>query len=219
MSEEIKAVLFDFGGVFTDSPFTAVHAFGEELGLKPEDVTGIIFGSYENDGDHPWHQLERGEISLEHTRELILSIGQEKGLEVDIYQLFAKMAENNAGAGDRGPLIDRVIKLRDDGYRLGIITNNVKEFGDGWRSLLPLPVEELFHFVVDSSAVGFRKPDPKIFELALKEIEGIAAGQALFLDDYLANIEAAQSLGLQTIHVGDDPLETVRSIDRFLGNL
>lgn len=217
MSEVIKAVLFDFGGVFTDSPFSAVHAFGDELGLKPEEVTGIIFGSYEIDGDHPWHQLERGEITLEDAREQILLLGQQHGMDVDIYQLFAKMAENNAGAAARGPLIEQVGRLRNEGYQLGIITNNVKEFGDGWRSLLPVPVEELFHFVIDSSAVGVRKPDNRIYELALQELENISTSQVLFLDDYLANIEAAQSLGLQTIHVGDDPLETVRRLDQLLG--
>lgn len=217
MREEIKAVLFDFGGVFTSSPFAAVHAFGDDLGLTPEEVSGIVFGAYEIDGDHPWHQLERGEISLENTRELILSRGQQSGVEVDIYQLFAKMGENNAGAGERGPLFERVGRLRDDGYRLGIVTNNVKEFGDGWRSLFPVPVEEMFHFVIDSSAVGVRKPDSRIYQLALQELEGISAQQTLFLDDYLANIEAAQSLGLQTIHVNEDPLETVRRIDQLLG--
>ena len=217
MSEEIKAVLFDFGGVFTDSPFAAVHAFGEDLGLKPEEVSTIICGTYELDGDHPWHQLERGEISLDNTRELILSRGRQSGVEVDIYQLFAKMAENNAGAGERGPLFERVIRLREDGYQLGIVTNNVKEFGDGWRSLVPMPIDELFHFVIDSSAVGVRKPDSRIYQLALQELEGISAQQVLFLDDYLANVEAAQALGLQTIHVNEDPLETVRRIDQLLG--
>ena len=216
MRETIKAVLFDFGGVFTDSPFTAVHEYGEGLGLKPETVTAIIFGSYEHDSDHPWHQLERGEISLEEARERILSLGKEQGYNIDIYELLAKMAANNAGAGDRGVLFDRVIKLREEGYQLGMITNNVKEFGDGWRSLVPVPVDELFHFIIDSSAVGVRKPDSRIYELALKELPGIDARQALFLDDYLANIHSAKSLGLQTIHVSADPVKTVESLDRLL---
>ena len=87
MSGEIKAVLFDFGGVFTDSPFHAVHAYGEALGIGAREVTGIVFGSYENDGDHPWHQLERGEITLESAREQILNIGLERDARVDIYEL------------------------------------------------------------------------------------------------------------------------------------
>jgi FMN phosphatase YigB (HAD superfamily) len=90
MSNTVKAVLFDFGGVFTDSPFHVVHAFGEELGVGPDVVTRIVFGSYEHDGDHPWHQLERGEIALETAREQILLLGKERDLHTDIYELFAQ---------------------------------------------------------------------------------------------------------------------------------
>ena len=76
MSERIAAVLFDFGGVFTDSPFEAVAAYGAELGMSAQEVTATVFGSYEQDGDHPWHQLERGEVTLESARQSILSLGQ-----------------------------------------------------------------------------------------------------------------------------------------------
>ena len=162
----IRAVLFDFGGVFTDSPFHAVNAYGEDLGIGAAQVTEIVFGSYENDGDHPWHQLERGEISMERARELILEQGRARDLEIDIYDLFMRMAGNNAGAGERQALVERVRELKRDGYPTGLVTNNVAEFGDGWRGLIP--VDELFDFVVDSSAVGVRKPDPRIFAIALE---------------------------------------------------
>ena len=86
----VKAVLFDFGGVFTASPFTAFEDMGSELGAKPGQVNEIMFGSYAIDGDHPWHQLERGEISLEQARNDIMAIGQRDfGIPLDIYQLFA----------------------------------------------------------------------------------------------------------------------------------
>lgn len=206
MTGQIKAVLFDFGGVFTDSPFHAVHAFGEELGIDAGEVTGIVFGSYEQDGDHPWHQLERGEITLEHAREQILALSLERELRVDIYDLFAKMAGNNAGADQKQPLVDRVRSLKEEGYTTGIITNNVAEFGDGWRGLIP--VDELFDLVVDSSSAGVRKPDPRIFEIAMEQLEGIDAGQAVFLDDYQANVDAARQFGLQALLVDAD-LEAV----------
>ncbi len=216
VNKVIKAVLFDFGGVFTDSPFAAVHDFGEELGLTPQEITMIVFGSYEQDGDHPWHQLERGEIALEDARQAIIEKGRERDLEVDVYQMFAKMAEDNAGAGNRSLLFERVGELREQGYQLGIITNNVKEFGEGWRSLMPFPVEEMFHFVVDSCMVGVRKPDPRIYQFALDKLPGIDACEAVFLDDYLPNVEAAQALGMQALLVGDNPTETVRELDRLL---
>ena len=213
--KSIKAVFFDFGGVFTDSPFHAVHAFGEELGLGPAEVTGIVFGSYEHDGDHPWHQLERGEITMEAARDAILALGQERDLQIDIYELFMRMAGNNAGADDRKPLVDRVRALREEGYTTGIITNNVKEFGDGWRGLIP--VDELFHFVVDSSHAGVRKPDPRIFEIALGQVDGVEAGEVVFLDDYQANVDAARALGFQAILVGTDLQATIDELDRLLG--
>jgi putative hydrolase of the HAD superfamily len=215
MSSTIEAVLFDFGGVFTDSPFHAVHAFGEELGIAPQDVTAIVFGSYEHDGDHPWHQLERGEITLEDARQQIMALAEARELRVDIYELFAKMAGNNAGADGRLPLVERVRLLKQEGYTTGIITNNVAEFGDGWRGLIP--VDELFDFVVDSSSAGVRKPDPRIFELALQQLEGVSADSVVFLDDYQANVDAALQLGMQSMLVTADIQATIRNLDGILG--
>jgi epoxide hydrolase-like predicted phosphatase len=211
----IRAVLFDFGGVFTDSPFHAVHDYGEELGIGQGEVTEIVFGSYENDGDHPWHRLERGEISMEDARSRIMEIGRGRDLHVDIYDLFMRMAGNNAGADERGMLVERVRGLKREGYPTGIITNNVAEFGDGWRGLIP--VDELFDFVVDSSAVGVRKPDPQIFEIALDHLDGLAPNEALFLDDYPANVEAARRFGLQALQVGGDLDALIDELDALLG--
>jgi epoxide hydrolase-like predicted phosphatase len=173
-----------------------------------------VFGSYEHDGEHPWHQLERGEITLDDARNQILTLGQQRDLEIDIYDLFARMAGNNAGIDQRKPLVERVRSLRHEGYITGIITNNVKEFGDGWRGLIP--VDELFDFVVDSSSVGIRKPDPRIFQLALERLGDISAGQVLFLDDYQANVDAARDLGLQAILAGADVLATIDELDILL---
>ena len=214
MRRRIEAFLFDFGGVFTDSPFAAVEDFGRTIGADPNRVSTIVFGSYENDGEHPWHRLERGEIALEAARECILALGRERGLEVDIYQLFARMAGNGAGAGARDALVETVRGLRDAGYRTGIITNNVREFGDGWRALIP--VEELFEFVVDSSHVGVRKPDRRIFDLALEQLGRPDPARCVFLDDHPANVAAAQALGMLAIHVGPDPAATVEAIERLL---
>lgn len=213
-STAFRAVIFDFGGVFTDSPFEAVHTFGAELGLSAEAVTAIVFGSYEHDGDHPWHQLERGEISLESARQEILSLGRKRGLEVDIYELFGRMAANGAGADSRRPLVDKVRSLKALGYATGIITNNVVEFGDAWRGLIP--VDELFDFVVDSSHVGVRKPDPGIFQLALQRLDGIDASGTIYLDDYPANVRAAEALGMQGITVTGDIAAAIDALDRLL---
>lgn len=214
MSQAIKAVLFDFGGVFTDSPFHAVHAFGEELGVGALELTSIVFGSYEQDGDHPWHQLERGEITLENARDQIRALGAARDMQIDIYELFGRMAGNNAGADARLPLVEKVRTLKQQGYATGIITNNVVEFGDGWRALIP--VDELFDFVIDSSSVGVRKPDPRIFNLAMQELGDTEPGQVIFLDDYQANVDAARALGLQTVTVTPDVQRAIDELDTLL---
>ena len=215
MTEAIKAVLFDFGGVFTNSPFHAVHAYGEALGLSQEAITDIVFGSYEHDGDHPWHRLERGEITLEDARQQVMARGRVHEVDIDIYDLFARMAGNNGGADSKHALVEKVREIKSRGYPLGIITNNVREFGDGWRGLIP--VDELFDFVVDSSDVGVRKPDPRIFQLALDKLDGIAASEALFLDDYSANVDAARQFGFQAMLVGDDLGTVLRELEVRLG--
>lgn len=212
MTTDLKAVLFDFGGVFTDSPFHAVSAYGAKIGATDEQVSEIVFGGYSADGDHPWHRVERGEISLESAREGILALGQEQGLHVDIWEVFMAMAEN--GGGLREELVDYVRTLRTAGLGVGIITNNVAELREHWRKMLP--VDELFDFVIDSSEVGIRKPNPAIFHKAL-EVGGLTPAQAVFLDDHEGNVSAAQALGIRSILVDGDGAKTVSDLDAILG--
>ncbi len=212
MTSQLKAVLFDFGGVFTDSPFHAFSAYAARIGASDEQVTDIVFGGYGIDGDHPWHQVERGEISLENARADILALGKEQGLNVDIWEVFMAMAEN--GGGLRHELVDYVRKIRASGLATGIITNNVVEFRDHWRGMLP--VDELFDFVVDSSEVGMRKPNPAIFEKAL-EMGGLRPEQALFLDDFEGNVIAASALNIQSILVDGDGMKTIADLEEILG--
>jgi putative hydrolase of the HAD superfamily len=79
-----------------------------------------------------------------------------------------------------------------------------------------LPVDELFDFVIDSSEVGMRKPNPAIFELALKTV-GLTAEQVLFLDDYEGNVIAAEALNIRSILVDGDGEKTVADLDAVLG--
>ena len=212
MTVDIKAVLFDFGGVFTDSPFEAFSTYAAKVGARDEQVIDIVFGGYGNDGDHPWHRVERGEITLEKARDEILSLGREQGLEVDIWDVFMAMADN--GGGLREELVAYVRTIRDAGLGTGIITNNVVEFREHWRAMLP--VDELFDFVVDSSEVGMRKPNPAIFKKAL-ELGGLAAEDAIFLDDFKGNILAAEALNIRSILVDGDGAKTVADLDAVLG--
>ena len=211
MTTQFTAVLFDFGGVFTDSPFHAVNAYAKRIGASGEQVTAVVFGGYSDDGDHPWHQVERGEITLAAARDRILDLGREQGMAIDIWDVFAAMAEN--GGGLRADLVDYVRTVRAAGLATGIITNNVVEFGDHWRAMLP--VDELFDVVVDSCEVGVRKPHPSIFAIALERI-GATADQAVFLDDFHGNVVAARALGLRSILVEGGGDKTIADLDAIL---
>ncbi len=207
----IDAVIFDFGGVFIESPYPALELMGEQMGLRRGQLADIIFGSLFEDGDHPYHRLERGEISLVQARDEILERGRALyHLDVDILEFFSRMPPDVCQ-----PLVSRVRELKREGYPTAMITNNIREYADAWRSLLP--VEELFDLVVDSSREGMRKPNLAIFRLTLQRLGGLAPERTVFLDDCEGNVKAAASLGMRTIHVGDDVRETIAELDALLG--
>jgi putative hydrolase of the HAD superfamily len=200
---EITTVLFDFAGVLTSSPWGAMtEAGGGNLSL--------LIGSYEQDTDHPWHQVERGELAITDWAVAVTELGRAQGIEVDFAPLSALLGSMTL----HEQVIDRVRTLRVEGYRLGLITNNVSEGRATWRAMLPL--DELFEIVVDSSEVGMRKPNPAIFHHALALLGGIAPEAAVFLDDSSGNVIGAQRAGLQAILV-QDPDAALKELDLLLG--
>lgn len=211
-SSSIEAVLFDYGGVFTVSPFTAVASLAERLGIEPMVLLEIVFGPYDRDTDHPWHRLERGELPLGEAREEILALGRSRGSEVDLFDFFAAIGSIASGVVE--PMVACARRLKDTGYRTAIVTNNVAEFSEHWRRTLPL--DELFDAVVDSSEVGMRKPDPRIFSFALESLGNVAPGRAVFLDDFHGNVSAATALGMHGILVEADPTEAIARLERLL---
>jgi putative hydrolase of the HAD superfamily len=205
----IEAVVFDFGGVFTSSPFTGLHAWHVERGLDPAVGLRAVFGPYDQDTDHPWHRLERGELALMAAAEQIKAVAAEEGLELELSEMFGAMG----GDGVRPDMVELALDLRRRGYRTALITNNIKEFADGWRAMIP--VDDMFEHVVDSSAVGMRTPDPRIFHLALDAL-GVAPEVSVFLDDAPGNIAAAEAVGMKAILVEDDHTGAVEALGRLL---
>ena len=212
--ERIEAVLFDFGGVFTASPFGAAEALGAELGAPPGRLLELVFGPYHADTDHPWHRLERGEISFREAREAIVALGRAAGIDTDPLRVFQRMS---AGGGVREAMVERARRLRRAGVRTALVTNNAREFRERWRALVP--AEELFEHVVDSSEVGVRKPDPAIFRIALARLGDPAPERTLFLDDFEGNLAAARALGLRALLVPDDPAPALAALDALLASL
>ena len=95
------------------------------------------------------------------------------------------------------PMIAFARRLKEDGLRTALLTNNVREWEPLWRAKLP-ELDEIFEVVVDSAFVGLRKPDPRIYELTLERL-GVAASDCLFLDDLEVNCEAARALGMAAV--------------------
>ena len=208
----IRAVLLDFGGVYTTSPFNVFAEAADELGATPDQILGLVFGPYDRDTDHPWHRLERGEIALLDARQEIMDLATGAGLTFDPLAILARMAR---GGGAREAVVAATRRLRERGLRTALVTNNAREFSAGWRSLIP--IAELFDAVIDSSEVGVRKPDPAIFSLALRELGGIAPEHAVFLDDFPGNVAAARRLGMHGVLVEDDPSGALAELERLVG--
>jgi putative hydrolase of the HAD superfamily len=206
----IEAVLYDFGGVFTHSPFAAVHEGSEELGLERDTVFEVLFGPYGEDTDHPWHRLERGEMSLADARVELLELAAANGLRDDPFTFLARLGRED---DQREVVVERALAIKAAGVRTALVTNNVAEFGDGWRSMVP--IDALFDVVIDSSQVGVRKPNPAMFRAALDAL-GVTASVSVFLDDYPGNVTAARDVGLRAILVGADRVAAFDELERLL---
>ena len=203
----IRAVLFDFHGVLTESPWGAIAAAGGDN--DHADVLSLMMGDYGADTDHAWHRLERGEISLHDYVEDLIARADDAGVEID----FQKLQSFNDHLQVRAAVVDRIRQLKAAGYRTAVITNNVRELGSHWRSLVDL--DPLFDAVVDSCEVGMRKPNPAIYLHALDQLGGVPPAEAVFLDDHPANVAGARGAGLHGIFV-EEPGEALRELDALL---
>lgn len=206
----IEAVCFDFGGVFIASPFAAAARAARDLGVPEAEMLELVFGPYDQDGDHPWHRLERGQLTFDEATAQIAALAESTGRgRIEPMDVLIGMAS------DREPrefVVELVRDLRGAGVRTGIITNNIREFGEAWRAMIP--VDELFDDIVDSCEVGVRKPDPAIYRLACERL-GVAPERALFIDDHQGNVVGARAIGMGAVwcgHTADTTLAAVEAI-------
>ena len=210
MTAPVEAVFFDFGGVFISSPFAAAADAAVARGIPETELLELIFGPYDLDGDHPWHRLERGEVSFADASASIAALAATSGHEgVDPMEVLMALATERSV---RDFMVDLVRDLRGRGLATGIITNNIAEFGTHWKAMIP--VDELFDDIVDSSAVGIRKPDAAIYALACERL-GVEPANALFIDDYQGNVDGAVAAGLRSVCCG----YTVESTEAALAEL
>jgi epoxide hydrolase-like predicted phosphatase len=213
----VEAVVFDFGGVFTRSPFDALQAACQELDIDPEVGLQVVFGSYHEDTDHPWHRVERGELALLDYQAEVRLVAEEAGIEIDPFEVLKAMGSGGTdGKVIRDDVVDVVRAIRADGRATALLTNNAAELRDLWRPLIPLV--ELFDVVVDSSEVGMRKPAPAIFLLTLEQLGGVEPTRTVFLDDAEGNIVGARAVGMQAILVGVDHRPAMAELEALLAS-
>src|SRR5262249_58813424 len=137
-----------------------------------------------------WERLETGEIGFEEYMAGVMARApQVLGRPIDLiaYQQFTR----DMPIGIHWPVVHRIRRLRGEGLKVALLTNNVKEFGSAWRSTFP--VDDLFEIVVDSSEVGMRKPDPRIYRLTCDRLD-VAPSPSVFVDDNRPNVEPARPL-------------------------
>jgi putative hydrolase of the HAD superfamily len=193
----IRAVISDFGGVLTTPLLNSFSAFQDETGISGETLGRAMQRIAERDGAHPLFELEKGNLTepaflAQVSEALEPELGHRPEMQrfKEIY--FRALQPND-------PMIEQMQELRARGYRMALLTNNVREWEPYWRSMLP--VDDIFEVVVDSGFVGMRKPEPEIYELTLERLgDGIGASDCLFVDDVEVNIQAARELGMAAVH-------------------
>lgn len=198
-SKKYEAVIWDFGGVITSSPFEAFNRY-EVANDLPENFIRSI--NSHNPDTNAWALFERSEIDAAQFDTAFLSEAEARGHYVRGADVLALLA------GDIRPEMVAVLdRLKQDGYRIACITNNVKTgSGAGMASSQDKAskmkdVLTRFEHVIESSVVGVRKPDPAIYLMACEHL-GVAPDKCIFLDDLGINLKPARALGMATIKVG-----------------
>ena len=206
----IEAVIFDYGGVLSTTPFVGLAEFETRMGYPAKALGRLLFGGGASPQGPDWHLLETGRLTLDEFHDRLVARSEAalgKPLDLAVYSDFLQ----ELGVGVHWMMVHRVRELRAEGYRTAILTNNIKEWGPFWKGSIPL---ELFDLVVDSCEVGLRKPDPAIFRLTCERLN-VAPEAAVFLDDTRIHVESARQVGLHAVLVSH-PLEALAELDALL---
>jgi putative hydrolase of the HAD superfamily len=193
----IEAVIWDFGGVFTTSPFEAFNRYEAAHGL-PKDLIRTVNAT--NPLENAWALFERAEINRGGFDMMFLEESTALGHPVrgaDVLPLLS---------GDVRPRMVEALKLCKRHYKVGCITNNMAQGHGPGMAASPegasrsAGVMALFDVIVESSKAGVRKPDPRIYQMACEQM-GVAPAACVYLDDLGINCKPAAALGMSAIKV------------------
>lgn len=194
----IEAVIWDFGGVFTTSPFDAFLRYERERGL-PENLIRKINST--NHLENAWARFERSELDLDGFDTAFAAEARALGHDVPGREIIALLS------GDVRPEMIEALRRIKTQFKTGCITNNVpsmqQEAGQG-RSFYAREIMALFDHVIESSKVGIRKPNPLIYRMMCETLD-VAPEACVYLDDLGGNLKPARALGMTTIKVETGP--------------
>jgi putative hydrolase of the HAD superfamily len=194
----VEAVIWDFGGVLTTSPFEAFARFEKERGL-PADI--IRRTNAANHFENAWAKFERAEVDFGTFDKLFAAESLALGAEVrgrDVVPLLS---------GDPRPEMVEALRRVKQHFKTGCITNNLPANAIGSSSGRALYVAEtmaLFDHVIESAKIGLRKPDPRIYRMMVDAL-GVDPKNCVYLDDLGVNLRPARAMGMTTIKVIDGP--------------
>lgn len=210
MNGRATAVVFDLGGVITESPMHAFAAYEREAGL-PEGLIRRLNST--NHHTNAWARFERNELDAEGFVEAFEAEALEAGHRLDARRVLEGLR------GDVRPeMVEAVRRLRSAGLPLGLLSNNVapmERTGEIGELL------GLFDAIVESSIEGVRKPEPEIYHRALARLSE-AVGRDLeysdvaYLDDLGINLKPARELGMHTIKV-IEPSDALAELSELVG--
>ena len=190
----VEAVIWDFGGVLTTSPFEAFARFEQERGL-PIDI--IRRTNAANHLENAWAKFERAEVDIEAFDRLFAEESAALGAEVrgkDVLPLLS---------GDLRPEMVEALKRVKATFKTGCITNNLPANAIGsasGRTLYIAEVMALFDHIIESAKIGLRKPDPRIYGMMVDAL-GVDPRRCVYLDDLGVNLKPARDMGMTTIKV------------------
>ena len=202
-----KAIIWDFGGVITSSPFETFNKFELSNNL-PKDIIRTI--NSENPDDNAWAKFERNDIDLDEFDNLFSIEADKKGFKISGKQVVKLLSGEI-----RKQMVDFLSFLKKD-YKLGCITNNIQNSKNEKVNHLNEAgqVMKIFDHIIESSKVGLRKPDPKIYYMSCDAL-GVKPEECIYLDDLGINLKPAREIGMTTIKV-IDPNEAINEVKKYL---
>ncbi|MBR9835983.1 MAG: HAD-IA family hydrolase [Alphaproteobacteria bacterium] len=215
MSKDIEAVIWDFGGVLTTSPFEAFTRYEQANGLPTDFIRSV---NARNGDSNAWARLERSEVTKEEFDEMFRTESQALGHEVPGRDILGLLS------GDLRPAVINALKVCKSNTKVGCITNNApigkgaSMSSDSSKAEAAGAVLDLFDHVIESSKLGIRKPNPRIYELMCETLD-VAPENCVYLDDLGINLKPARAMGMTTIKVLNEAqlLDDLRAATGFAG--